>query len=100
MTLMDAVDGTPQFKFGSGERQTPQTIQGISPVDAFICGYTDGEGKTQTRICFRMKGSKGGSQLFIVQERVSGSLVVAPAHKWFNTKFVEKLETEVGPKSV
>lgn len=79
------------FKFGEDTGTSPRTIQKVAPVESFIVGYTDNEGRQQARIVFRIPGAK---TTYLLQERISGSQVVLPANDWFHRAFVDKLQAE------
>jgi hypothetical protein len=80
------------FKFGEMEEgKTPKTVEKVAKVEPYIVAYTDGEGKSQARMAFRIPGA---DTTYMLQERVSGNKIVLPAHSWFHKGFVEKLVEE------
>ena len=78
-----------EFKFGDTQQGTPSTVSGVEKLEAYLVSYTDGQGKPQTRIVFRVPGTEG---TFMLQERINGINVATSAHEWFHNAMLNKLQ--------
>jgi len=78
-----------EFKFGDAQEGRPNSVNGVEKLETYIVSYTDGQGKAQTRLVFRVPGSEG---TFMLQERINGVNVATSAHEWFHTALLEKLQ--------
>jgi hypothetical protein len=92
---MTAVATAKGFKFGDQEQATPNSIQQVAKLDAYIVAYHDGQGKPQARVVLKAPGS---SETFIMQERINGSNVVTTAHEWFHKAVEKKLADAKAPE--
>jgi hypothetical protein len=91
----------PDFKFEeTGKEQRPNTVHSFAAADLAVVGYTDGDGRQQTRLCAVIPGKKGGHKVFIFQERIQGVNVATPSHAWFEKAITALLENKGGVKSV
>lgn len=86
---------TKGFKFGDKEEASPNSIQQVAKLDAYVVAYHDGQGKPQARIVLRVPGSP---ETFIMQERINGVNVVTTAHDWFHKAFDKKMEETKAPE--
>lgn len=75
----------------------PRTVTGAAPLKPYVVSYKDGEGRPQTRICFR---TEDGSATFVVQEKVAGQMLTVSANAWFHKGLSEKLQEDVEPESI
>ena len=90
-TTIPHPEGAPDFKFGDIDAGTgPNSIQAVSPLEAFLVAYKDGEGRKQVRIAFRLPDEKA---TFLMQEKISGANVATSAHAWFHKALTKKLQT-------
>jgi hypothetical protein len=71
---------------------TPRTVKSATKLDPYLVSFTDGEGKDQVRIAFRVPDSE---HFFIVQEKIQGSFVTTRANDWFNKALAKKLDVAV-----
>jgi len=67
----------------------PQSIKDVKEVQTYLTAYVDGGGKKQTRLCFRVPGSK---QVFILNEQIQGKYVATTANSWFNSEFSKQVD--------
>ena len=93
--MSTATTPVPEFKFEQDSSQDAKVVSKAAPVEAYLVEYKDGEGKVQTRIAFRLDKT-----MFIIQERIHGSLVVTPAVDWFNNSFTALVEENQEPESI
>ena len=78
------------FVFGDAATagNKPNVVNAISKLDAYIVSYNEGDGKTQTRIIFRMPGSDIS---YILNEKVGSARTVVNGTPWFNKAVASKL---------
>ena len=93
--MSTATTPLPDFKYEQDSTQETKVVTKAAPVDAFLIEYKDGEGKTQTRLGFKLNDT-----MFLVQERIQGQNVVTPAVDWFNKSFKSLVTENQGPESV
>jgi hypothetical protein len=79
------------YKFGQ-QTGTPRTIKNATKLEPYLVDFTDGEGRDQVRVAFRVPDS---AHFFIVQEKIQGSFVVTRANDWFNKGLSAKLSKGV-----
>jgi hypothetical protein len=61
-------------------------LKRFTPVDTYLVQYEDGEGKTEDRLALVAENS-----VFILQERVAGTLIATAANKWFADDLLKAL---------
>lgn len=74
--------------------KTTRTGRGITRLvegRVFLAEYQDGDNRPQNRLVVTVPGEKGLAT-FIMQERIGGTLVAAPANAWFAKQMAEILE--------
>ena len=88
------------FIFGeTGAGSQPNTVNDLMELKCYIVNFNDNEAKKQTRIVFKIPGF---DQVYVVNEKVSGTKIVASANDWFNKAIADKLSKkslEVDPKA-
>jgi len=92
----------PGFVFGNTGDSAPNKISEVVEVKSYLVAYTDGAGKKNVRLAFRVPGAK---TTFLFQERIQGAYVATEGTDWFNkamvaalaSKGLEKIEGE-GPE--
>jgi len=57
-------------------------LKRLMPIETYLAEYVDGSGKPQTRVVFRVPGDDRDLS-FVMQDRISGTLVATQASKWF-----------------
>jgi len=88
---MSSTQPVGSYKFNQ-QTGTPRTIKKATGLEPYLVSFTDGEGRDQVRIAFRVPES---DYFFVVQEKIQGNFVVTRGNNWFNTALAKELDKAV-----
>lgn len=88
---MSSMQPAGSYKFNQ-PTGTPRTVKSAMKLEPYLVSFTDGEGRDQVRVTFRVPGS---SHFFVVQEKIQGNFVVTQGNNWFNKALAAELDKGV-----